>query len=81
MPRMAYSGNSGRVLSSTVRPKDYCHSWKAPSMKEARRTDRQEARASIREELELEQKRERLTAHIRRQEQEWARLFALIDEM
>lgn len=79
--KMAYSGTSGRMLSNIVSPKEYCRSWKKPAMRQARRMDRQEARRSIRRTLEEDLKREQLTNHIRRQEAEWKRLFALMDEM
>lgn len=79
--KMAYSGNSGRALSTVVSPKEYCHSWKKPAMKETRRTDRQESRATIRRDLENEQKRARLVAAIQRDRKEWERLFELLNDM
>ena len=77
----AYNGTIGGHLSNASYLSDYCKAWKKPGAKELRRSERQEAKHLIRKEITEDKTREVLTKQIRKQQAEWDRLFALMDDL
>jgi hypothetical protein len=74
----AYIGTNGGHLSNASYLKGFCKAWKKPGGKELRRSERQEARASIRKEFTDAAQRKGLKAHLDRQQARWQELCNMV---